>query len=82
MKWREIACVFYLQRFKETSNEIQLPKACEFAGLMRRVSIGKYYKSVHDVDDVCECTTGAFSEFPSPREDPNSDIIALVGGHI
>ena len=53
----------YLQRFEELSSEIQLTKACESAGFMRRLSIGMYFKIIHDVDDVFEGTTGACREY-------------------
>ena len=41
----------YRQRFEDLSNEIQITKACEFAGCMLRVSIGMHCKTIHDVDD-------------------------------
>ena len=39
------------QRFEDLSNEIQITKACESAGFIKRVSIGMYYKTLQDVND-------------------------------
>ena len=53
----------YLQRFEEWATEVQLTKACESAGFMRRVSIGMHYKTTHDVNDCFEGKTGACREY-------------------
>ena len=38
-------------------------------------------ETFHDVDDGIEGKTGACREFTPPREDPDSAIIACIGGH-
>ena len=48
---------------------------------MRRVSIGMHYKTIHDVNDGFGGKTGACSECTLPREDPDSELIAWIGGH-
>ena len=52
------------------------------AGFMRRVSIGIFHKTIHDVDDGFEGATGACREDTLPREDPDSEIIAWIGLHV
>ena len=72
-------CV-HLQRFEELANEVQITKACDSAGFMRTVSIGMSYKTGHDVDDGFEGKTGTCRVYTKPREDPDSEIIAWIGG--
>ena len=69
------------QRFEELSNEIQKTKACEDAGFMRRVSIGQYFKTLHDVDDGVGGKSEACREYTLPRDNPDSELIAWIGGH-
>ena len=80
-KKRETACVFVLKGLKELSSEIQFTKACESAGLMRRVSIGMHFKTTLDVNAGFERKTGACREYTMPREVPGPEIIAWIGGH-
>ena len=69
------------QRFEELSSEIQITKACESAGFMRRVSIGMYYKTIHDVTDGFGGKTGACREYSLPHDHQDSDPTARIGGH-
>ena len=69
------------QRFEELSNEIQITKAFESAGFMKRVSIRMYYKTIHDVNDGFGGKSGACREHTLLREDPDSEVIAWIGGH-
>ena len=55
------------ERFEELSNEIKILQACESAGFMRKVSIGQYFKTMHDVDDGFGGTTGTCREYTLPR---------------
>ena len=64
----------YLQRFEELTKEVQFTKACESAGLIRRVSKGMHYKTIHDVSDGCDGETAACREYTKSREDPESHI--------
>ena len=80
-KQRENACVFILKVLKELSSEVQFTKACESAGLMRRVSIGMHNKTIHNVNAGFEGKTGACTEYTKPREVPGPEIIARIGGH-
>ena len=78
---RASGCVFILKKFEEVPNEIQLTKAFEPAGCTRRVSIGKYFKTIHDLDDGFGGTTGACEEYTLLRDKPDSEQIAWFGGH-
>ena len=78
---RASGCVFILKKFEEVPNEIQLTKAFEPAGCARRVSIGKYFKTIHDLDDGFGGTTGACEEYTLLRDKPDSEQIAWFGGH-
>ena len=40
-----------------------------------------YCKTFHDVDDGFEGTTGACREDTLPRDNPDSELIAWMGGH-
>ena len=53
-KQRETACVFIFKRVEELTKEVQLTKACESAGFMRRVSSVIHNKTIHDVNDGFE----------------------------
>ena len=72
---------FHHQRFEELSNEIQITKACESVGCMRRVSIGMYYQTIRDVNDGGGGKTRARREYSLLREDPDSELVVWIGGH-
>ena len=40
------------ERFEDLSNEVKITQACESAGFMRKVTIGQYFKTTHDVEDL------------------------------
>ena len=48
---------------------------------MRKVSIGQYFKTCHDVDDEFESTTVACRECTLLRDHQDSELVAWVGGH-
>ena len=48
---RETDGVFILKDSKKLSSEMKICEICESAEHMRDVSIGQYFKTIHDVDD-------------------------------
>ena len=40
-------------------SEIKVCQICESAGFVKKISIGQYFKTIHDVDDGFGGTTGA-----------------------
>ena len=60
------------QRFGTLEKEIQFTSFCEGAAFVKRVSIGRRYNTVLDVDYGFGDRTSACREHTLPREDPNS----------
>ena len=48
---------------------------CESSGLMRKVSIGQYVRTTHDVNDGSGGKTGSCGEYTLPRDDQDSEPI-------
>ena len=67
-------CVFIIKDSKKLSNGIRITKACRSAGFMRRVSIGQYFKTIHDVDDGFGGTTEACREHTLLRDHQDSEL--------
>ena len=69
------------ERFERLSREIKVPQICESAGFMRKVSIGQYFKTIHDVEDGFGGKTQACREYTSLRDHQDSEPVAWIGGH-
>ena len=70
----------YRQRFENLSNEIQITKAFESVGFLRRVSIGMYRKTYVDDDFGDNVMTCRICKLL--REDSDSEMIAWICGTI
>ena len=73
MRQRETGCVIIfkdLKNWRKRSNS-----------RMRRVFIGMRCKTLHDLKDGFGGRTGACREYSLLREDPDSELIAWIGGH-
>ena len=71
----------HLRKFEELEKEVQLTKVCESAGFIRRVSVGMHYKTIHDVNDGFEGSTGACREYTLSHEDPESEVQLWIHEH-
>ena len=62
MVQRDTAYVSIFENLKILEEEVQLTKVCQSAGLTRRVSVGMHYRTIHDVNDGFEGSTGTCRE--------------------
>ena len=69
------------EKFVNLSKETKVSQICESAGFMRKVSIGPYFRTIHDVNDGCGGKTGSCREYTLPREDQDSEPIGWIREH-
>ena len=60
---------------------MNVSQICEYAGFMRSVCIGMYFKTIRDVDDGFGGTTGSCREYTLPRDHFHSELVGWISGH-
>ena len=80
-KQRGIGCVSIKKERKKLSSEIKVSQTCESAGFMRKVSIGQYFRTIHDVDDGFGGTTASYREYTLARDHQGSEPIGWITKH-
>ena len=69
------------ERFEELSREMKVSQICESAGFIKKVSIGQYFRNIHDVDDGFGGKTGSCRKFSLPRNHQDSEPFGWIRGH-
>ena len=69
------------EEVEHLSRETKVSQICTSAGFMRKVSVGQYFRTIHDVNDGFGIKTGSCREYRPRRDDQDSEPIAWIRGH-
>ena len=66
------------QNFETLGTEVQFTKLCKEAAFIHEVAVGRFYRTVLDVDDGIGDRTPVCREYTCPRADSDSGIFAAI----
>ena len=69
------------EKFGNLSKEIKVSQFCEWAGFMKKVSIGQHFRTIRDVNDGLGGKTRSCREYTVLHDDWNSEAIGWIRGH-
>ena len=71
----------HLGKNEKLSREMKASQISESAGLMRKVSVGQYLRTIHDANDGFGGKTGSCREYTLLRDHQDSEPIGWIRGH-